>query len=174
MLVTSDVPKKEENASVTGSCGSSLILGLLADAALTGSGFGAGGAAAGVLLMGPVLGRLTVAAFGRGGDGIFSVAFVDKDIVGVVLGAAKKGVFDVVSLTDGGGSLGGEGNELVAKDDEGGSFATGLLPLTIRPSDRRYSSTPALVIALSAAFWALFNNKLRVRVCNKYKKVMRE
>lgn len=93
---------------------------------------------------------------------------VGKGIVGLALGAAKNGVcvFGAVSFAGGTGSFGGVGSDSLEAeiDDEAGSCATGLFPLMILPSERRYSSIPAFVIAFNATFWALFSSKLNVRV----------
>lgn len=172
--VTSDVPKKLENASVTGSCGSSLITFILAGDVLDGSGLGGAGfvskAFTGVGLADIALGSATVADLGLGCNCFGSGASTEN--VGFdAFGAAKKGVdFGAASCAGGNGSFGGVGIERVEvlADDLAGSWATGLLPLMILPSDKRYSSTPAFVIAFNATFWALFRSRLNVRVFNGF------
>jgi hypothetical protein len=155
-LVTSDVPKKLENASVTGSCGSSLITFGFEGSAFTGSSCGAAGLVSVTLIVaaGVGLGRATVAALGLGGAFGESDCFVDRDIVGLALGAAKNGVC-AVSFGGGTGSLGGVGSDSFdtdIDDEAGGSRATGLFPLMILPSESRYSSTPAFVTAFKTTF----------------------
>jgi len=157
-LVTSDVPKNDENASVTGSCGFSLIVDFTAtvgsDFKFTGD-WGASNALIGAVTAGEVLGSATVAALGLEDDGDKSETFVDDEMVRVDFGTAKKGVFVVASFFSvGGGIFGGEGKEMADEvfDDDGGSCPTDLLPLTILPSDKRYSSTPAFVIGFKATF----------------------
>ena len=168
VLVTSEVPKNDEKASVTGSCGSLLIC-------LEGDTFGASALGrvdfatlawfVSVFTGGGVVGNEIVVAFGLGAIGVESVVFVDSEMVGEAFVVAKKGVFGS-GFAGEAGSLGGAGKEVVEAvvDDDAGSFATGLLPLTILPSDKRYSSIPALVNDFKATFCALFNNKFNVRV----------
>ena len=132
----------------------------------------------GVVTAGEVLGSATVAALGLEDDGDKSDTLVDDDMVRLDFGTAKKGAFVVVPFFWGGGGIfGGVGKEMEDEviDDEGGSCPTDLLPLTILPSDKRYSSTPALVIDSKAIFCALLSSKFKVRVlwtrCQEYEEI---
>lgn len=114
-----------------------------------------------------MFGNATVVAFGLGVVRVESVVFLDREIVEEAFVEAKKGVFGS-GFAGGEGSLGGVGKEVdtEAVDDDAGSCATGLLPLIILPSDKRYSSIPAFVNDFNATFCALFNSKFNVRVLN--------
>lgn len=108
----------------------------------------------GIVTAGGVLGSATVAALGLEDDDDKPETFVDE-MVRLDFGTAKKGVFVIASFFSvGGGIFGGEGKEMADEvlGDDGGSCPTDLLPLTILPSDKRYSSTPAFVIDFRATF----------------------
>lgn len=169
--MTSVVPKNDENASVTGSCGSVLISVVFVAA----------------LNSGLVSDSLDTGEEALGGCGFneesVAVDFVDpKEMLGVDLGIASVVLFFVLLISakngDPDADVGGfetssldsdtDGDNQKGVDDalndDGRARTLPGNPLTTLPSVKRYPSTPTPVISLRIAFCDLLRIKSTVRV----------